>query len=124
MMPIVVRARRWAPVPNMVKPSWINPYLPAATRRFAVCVGLSAALLTGVLVASAFADDHDGRNRGHNEPRHEQARQQERWRDAHRYDDYDRRPSVYYSAPPVVYAPPAYYRQPAASLNFSFPFFR
>lgn len=43
---------------------------------------------------------------------------------AHRYDSDDRRPDVYYSAPPIVYEPPVAYQQPGASLSFIFPFYR
>jgi hypothetical protein len=105
----------------------IRACLPAATLRLAVFFGLAAATLTGTLAYPAYADDHDNRNRQWNESQREHARQQawqqERWREAHRYNDYYRQPDVYYSAPPVVYQPPGYYQQPGASLNFSFPFF-
>jgi hypothetical protein len=60
-------------------------------------------------VFPAYAEDHGrGRegDRGH-------------WRGDR---GWERRPDVYYSAPPVVYPPYGYYAQPGISLNFGFPF--
>jgi hypothetical protein len=100
-----------------------------STLRLAAFAGLTAATFTGTLAGPAFADnDRDNQNKRWNESRQEQANQrawqQERWREAHRYDNYYRQPDVYYTAPPVVYQPQGYYQQPAASLNFNFPFYR
>ena len=79
---------------------------------------LGVAVLFGSLSGPAYADgndNHRGDGRGYQQDR---GRPNERWRPQDRYDGY-------YSAPPVIYAPPAYYyQQPGASLNFSFPLFR
>jgi Ni/Co efflux regulator RcnB len=104
-------------------------------RSISAAFGLAAIGLTGFAVVPAFADDHDNRranwNEGRdrqlnhgNEWRREQERQrerilaQERWREAHRYDRYYRRPDVYYAAPPPVY------QSPDATMHFTFPFSR
>ncbi len=121
---------------------------PGSAIRSALWYGLAIATMLAAVPLSARADDRDGaRDRDHgrdgarhhdnrdNQNRNEQARRhemelarkhardQERWRQAHRYDGYYRRPDVYYSAPPVIYQPPGYYQQPGGSLTFSFPFF-
>jgi hypothetical protein len=75
--------------------------------RGVVFLGLATALI-GTLAATAYADGHDNRDRKHDESR----------RDDRRPVEVYRQPDVYYSAPPVVYAPPG------ASLNFSFPLYR
>jgi hypothetical protein len=77
--------------------------------RFAVCAGLAAAALSGVLASSARADDRDHGRRDHREWRGE-------WRQG-----YYHRPDIYYSAPPVIYPPYGYYQQPGATFSFSFP---
>jgi len=79
----------------------------AARLSLAVGFGLLAVTLGGVLAAPAYADGHD-HDRRWNDARH----------DRDRHNDYYRGPTVYYTAPPVVYAPPG------ASLNFSFPLVR
>jgi hypothetical protein len=94
--------------------------------RLAVFFVLAAATLSGMLATPAFADnDYDNRNNGWNQSRQQQARQrawqQERWREAHRYNRYYRQPDVYYTAPPVVYQPPGYYQQSGPSINLNFP---
>ncbi len=117
---------------------------PGSAIRSALWYGLAVATVLAAVPLSARADDRDrdhGRDgaRHHdnrdNQYRNEQARRhemelarqhardQERWRQAHRYDGYYRRPDVYYSAPPVIYQPPGYYQQPGGSLTFTFPFF-
>jgi hypothetical protein len=78
-------------------------YRAASKVRRVVGFGLLAALLGGAVAVPAYADDHD--RRGHDDHR-----------DRHR--GYDNAPAVYYTAPPVVYAPPG------ASVNLSFPLFR
>ena len=71
--------------------------------------GLAFVSVALTCIPSGFAEEHD-RDRDH-----------WRWRE-HGYHDYYRRPDVYYSAPPVVYAPYGYYApRPGVSLNFSFP---
>jgi len=86
--------------------------------------GLAAATLAGMAATSAaHAADHDDHDRGHRQV-HREFHPNERSREARRYDDDDRRPDVYYSAPPIVYQPPIAYQQPGASLNFIFPFYR
>jgi hypothetical protein len=76
--------------------------------------GLAFLSVAVMLVAPSYADDHD-RWRGDHDRDHW------RWRE-HGWHDYNRRPDVYYSAPPVVYSPYGYYApQPGVSLNFSFP---
>ena len=102
----------------------IQASLPAAALRFAVVFGLAAATLAGTVAWPAHADDRGDHGRNQSMARREQSRQQEHWREAHRYDDYYRRPDVYYSAPPIIYQPRAYYQQPGASMTFSFPFYR
>ena len=52
--------------------------------------------------------------------------EREHWRNGYRgYGrEPDRRPDIYYSAPPVVHLPPAYYQPPSGlSLNFGFPLY-
>ena len=86
-------------------------------------ITIAVVLVAGTLIAGlgyaspAFAE-------GQNEPRferrgswQERSRENEHWR-------YKHRSNGYYSAPPIIYAPPQYYQQPGASLNFSFPLFR
>jgi hypothetical protein len=93
----------------------------SATLRLIVFFGLAAATVTGSLSGSAYADDHDNRNRQWNGSRQEHARQQvqhqEHWRGQQRYQSYYGRPDVYNSAPPVVYQPPG------ASIYLSIPYF-
>ncbi|HEX3403135.1 MAG TPA: hypothetical protein VHT74_22700 [Acetobacteraceae bacterium] len=76
--------------------------------RHAMFLALAAATLTGTLVYPAYADnDHDKWDKR----RHEPTRVEHRY-----YSDY--RQPVYYTAPPVVYAPPG------VSLNLNFPLYR
>jgi hypothetical protein len=93
----------------------------SATLRLVGSFGLGAAVLVGSLAGPAYADDHDNRNQQWNGSRQEhaqqQARQQERWHEQHQYQEYYRRPNVYYSAPPVVYQPPG------PSIYLSLPYF-
>jgi hypothetical protein len=93
----------------------------SATLRLVVCFGLAAAAVSGSLAGSAYADDHDNRNRQSNGSRqehaHQQIQHQEHWREQQRYQGYYRQPDVYYSAPPVVYQPPG------ASIYLSIPYF-
>lgn len=85
--------------------------------RGALCCALGALVLATAMPGPARADgdEHHGRQgRGSWE---ERGRSNEHWREEHRFNGY-------YSAPPVVYVEPYYYRQPGASLNFNFPLFR
>jgi hypothetical protein len=96
-------------------------YRVSATLRLVVFFGLATATVSGSLAGSAYADDHDNRNRQSNGSRQEHANQQvqhqEHWREQQRYQSYYRRPDVYSSAPPVVYQPPG------ASIYLSIPYF-
>ena len=75
----------------------IKGMFPASTLRLAMFCGLAAMTLTGALAVPAYADnDHDNRNKQWHESRREQPR----------YYGYYGQPNVYYTAPPVVYAPP------------------
>ncbi len=92
-----------------------NTTSQASARRLAAILGVAAATLVGPLAWPAQADNnHDRRN----EPRQRQVHRQEPRRGA----SYDHRPDVYYSAPPVVYEPPAY-QQPGPGLSLTIPFF-
>ncbi|HVC59396.1 MAG TPA: hypothetical protein VND19_03390 [Acetobacteraceae bacterium] len=82
--------------------------LPASALRLAMLGALAAATLTGTLAGPAFADGHDrDRERHRNDARREP-----------RHYEYYRQPDVYYTAPPVVYAPPG------VSINLGFPLYR
>ena len=93
----------------------------SATLRLVGFLGLGTAILAGSLVGPAYADDQDNRNRQWNGSRHEharqQARQQDRWREQHQYQEYYRQPNVYYSVPPVIY------QLPGRSIYLSNPYF-
>jgi len=89
---------------------------PASPGRRTVAIMLGVAMLAGPLVVPAFADGPDLQHR--NGPSwQDRGRAGDHWRPENRFDGY-------YGAPPVVYAPPMYYQQPGASLNFNFPLFR
>jgi hypothetical protein len=78
---------------------------------------LGAALLAMPLAAPAFADGPDLQHNNGRSSWQERGRQNEHWRPENRFNGY-------YGAPPVIIAPPEYYGQPGASLNFNFPLFR
>jgi hypothetical protein len=98
--------------------------------RLAVLCGLAAAALSGTLGCPAHADNANDKDNDHknlNEPRQEQAHQQNtqrtHWQEQHRSHDNYGQPGAYYTAPPVVYAPPGYYQQQSGlSLTFGIPF--
>jgi len=72
-----------------------------ATLRLAAILGFAAVTLTGTLVSSANAEEHDRRNE-------------------HRYGGYrDYRGD--HAPPPVIYQPYGYYQQPRAGINLNFP---
>jgi len=77
--------------------------------RFArlILPGLAFASVAVALVPPGFAADRDRDDHW-------------RWRDRG-WHDYREQPNVYYSAPPVVYAPYGAYAQPGISLNLSIP---
>ena len=83
----------------------IRTCLPFSALRLAVFCGLTAATLTGALAVPAYADNDDHGNRN--------THWHEGWREQPHYGYYGQ-PNVYYTAPPVVYAPPV------ASFNFMF----
>ena len=79
---------------------------------------LLGAVTLGSLAATPARAEGPDRNRFEGRGQwQERGRQNEHWRQEHRYNGY-------YSAPPVIYVEPNYYRQPGASLNFNFPLFR
>ena len=117
-------------------------------RRVAVRSGLVMLTMAASIMAceSAMAQGHDGgrgrgpeqyRVQGHDNGLHRGDDQ--RWRHGRGYDwerehwrngyrgygrEPSRRPDIYYSAPPVVHLPPAYYQpRPGLSLNFGFPLY-
>ena len=85
-----------------------------AIQRAALCLGLALATLTAVMPGPASAQ----------RPDYHRQRQDERWREQHRYDGYERRPDIYYTAPPVVPYPYGYESRPGAALILNFPFYR
>ncbi len=75
----------------------IKAMFSTSTLRLAMFCGLATVTLAGALATPAYADnDHDNRDKRWNQSRREQPR----------YEGYYGQPNVYYSAPPVVYAPP------------------
>ena len=91
------------------------------TRRSRFAAGtallLGAITLINLAATPARADGPDPRRFEGRGQWQERGRQNEHWREEHRYNGY-------YSAPPVIYVEPGYYQRPGASLNFNFPLFR
>ncbi|MEO5736322.1 MAG: hypothetical protein ABIQ82_02560 [Variovorax sp.] len=115
----------------------------AAARYGFVMLAMAAGIIA---YGSASAQGHDGgrgrgpeqyREQGHDNGRHrgedqrwQQGRghdwEREHWRNSYRGYGREpaRRPDIYYSAPPVMHLPPAYYQPPSGlSLNFGFPLY-
>ncbi len=92
---------------------------PVARMSFALCIGLAAASLAAT--AQADPPGSHGNKKNVQQQAHGRPPQHQHWQQAQRYDDRYRRPDVYYTAPPVVYAPPGYYQQQGPTVIFSFP---
>jgi hypothetical protein len=85
--------------------------------RIVASVASAAFMLVAIPCVRAYAQGYELQRSNDPASWQERGRQNEHLRDEHRVDGY-------YSAPPIIYAPPRYYEQPGASLNFSFPLFR
>lgn len=87
-------------------------------------LGLGVAILAAGLAGPAQADDRDhgnyngGRDQPHRPPPPPHVVQHDQRRPPHPYDDRDRGPDMYYSAPPVIYQPPG------PSLSIILPLYR
>jgi hypothetical protein len=89
----------------------------ATTPRVAVLL-----LASGILAAGFAAPSQAQEDRGRGPPqRYERSYRRDAPRD---YGHSDRGPTFYDSAPPVIYAPPAYYEQPGPVLMLNIPLFR
>jgi hypothetical protein len=96
---------------------------PIASRVRAVTTPRVAVLvLASGILAAGFASPSQAQNdRGRGPP---QKYERSYRRDAPRNYGYDHGPNFYDSAPPVIYAPPAYYQQPGPVLMLNIPLFR
>lgn len=104
----------------------IGHALRAPPLRLAAVLSLAAAFVIGTIAVPAHADDH-GRGKGHGAQRGSEGQQfadRDHREGGHRHYEQRGGRDYYYSAPPVVYAPPGYYQQPGATLYYSFPLYR
>lgn len=109
--------------------------LPAHGLRLGSFLGIAAAVLSGIFAAPAGAATQSNADDARRAPARQQFADNDQNRDQHRgggyhggyhggyRGGYHGGGERYYGPPPIVYAPPGYYRQPGVSLNFGIPIY-